>query len=46
MLLYGCENWTLIKEHRRRNDRAETKFVPLVAGYTLYDHGTNEEVRE
>jgi len=31
---------------KSRNDRAETKFVPSVAGYILYDHGTNEEVRE
>ena len=41
VLLSGCEKWTLIKEHKRRNDRAETKFVLSVAGYTLY-----EEVRE
>jgi hypothetical protein len=46
MLLYGCDKWTLIKEHKRRNDRAETKFVPSVAGYTLYDHRTNGEIRE
>jgi hypothetical protein len=46
VLLYGCEEWTLMKEHKRRNDRAETKFLPSVAGYTSYGHGTNEEKRE
>ena len=46
MLLYGWENWTLIKEHETKNDRAETKFFFMsVAGYIFYDHGTNEEIR-
>ena len=46
MLLYGCEKQTLMKEQKSRNDRAETKFVLSVAGYTLYDIGTHEEVWE
>jgi hypothetical protein len=46
MLQYGCENWPLIKEHKRRNDRAETKFVPSAAAHTLYSHETNGEKTE
>jgi hypothetical protein len=45
-LLYRCENQTLIKEHERRIETAEMKFVRPVAGYGLYEHETNERVRE
>jgi hypothetical protein len=40
----GVRSGLQYRSKKSRNDRVETKFVPSVAGYTLYDHGTNEEV--
>jgi hypothetical protein len=45
MPLYGCENWTVIKENERKNETAEMKFFRSVAGYRLREHKTNEEIR-
>jgi len=38
--LYGSENWTLLQ--RRRIEVAEMKLLRPLAGYTLYDHKTND----
>jgi hypothetical protein len=43
--VYGSENWTLTASQRRGIEAAEMKlFIPL-AGYTLYDHKTNNSIR-
>ena len=44
-LLYGSENWTLTVLQRRRIEAAEMKLLRLLAGYTLYDHKTNDYIR-
>jgi len=43
--LYGSENWTLTASQRRRIEAAEMKLLRPLAGYTLYDHKTNDSVR-
>jgi len=43
--LYGSENWTLAALQRRRIEAAEMKFLRPLAGYTLYDHKTNDYIR-
>jgi len=43
--LYGLENWTLSALRRRRNEAAEMKLLRPLAGYTLYDHKTNDYIR-
>ena len=43
---YGCENWTLLKQHERRTETAEMEIFMSTAGYTLYYHKTNGEIRE
>jgi len=43
--LYGSENWTLTALQRRRIEVAEMKLLRLLAGYTLYDHKTNDYIR-
>jgi len=40
--LYGSENWTLTASQRRRIEAAEIKLLRPLAGYTLYDHKTND----
>jgi len=44
-LLYGSENWTLTASQRRRIEGAEMKLLRRLAGYTLYDHKTNDYIR-
>jgi len=44
-LLYGSENWTLTALQRRRIEAAEMKLLRPLAGYTLYDHKTNDYIR-
>ena len=39
--LYGSENWTLTASQRRR---IEMKLLRPLAGYTLYDHKTNDYI--
>ena len=41
--LYGSENWTALQ--RRRIEAAEMKLLRPLAGYTLYDHKTNDHIR-
>jgi len=41
--LYGSENWTA--SQRRRIEAAEMKLFRPLAGYTLYDHKTNDYIR-
>ena len=41
--LYGSENWNLTA--RRRIESSETKLLRPLAGYTLYDHKTNDYTR-
>ena len=40
--LYGLEIWTLTALQRRRTEAAEMKLLRPLAGYTLYDHKTND----
>jgi len=42
--LYGSENWTLTTLQRRRIEAAEMKLLRPLAGYTLYDHKTNDYI--
>jgi len=42
--LYGSENWTLTALQRRRIEVAEMKLLRSLAGYTLYDHKTNNYI--
>jgi len=42
--LYGSENWTLTALQRRRIEEAEMKLLRSLAGYTLYDHKTNDYI--
>jgi len=43
--LYGSGNWTLTALQRRRIEAAEMKLPRPLAGYTLYDHKTNDYIR-
>ena len=43
--LYGSENWTLTTLLRRRIEAAEMKLLRPLAGYTLYEHKTNDYIR-
>ena len=43
--LYGSENWTLTASQRRRIEAADMKLLRPLAGYTLYDHKTNDYIR-
>jgi hypothetical protein len=43
--LYGSENWTLTASQRRRIEAAEMKLLRPLAGYTLYEHKTNDYIR-
>ena len=43
--LYGSENWTLTALQRRRIEAAEMKLLRPLAGYTFYDHKTNDYIR-
>ena len=40
--LYGSENWTLTALKTRRIEVAEIKSLRPLAGYTIYDHKTND----
>ena len=42
----GSENWTLTASQRRRIEAAEMKLLRPLAGYTLYDHKTNNSIRK
>jgi hypothetical protein len=42
--LFGSENWTLTALQRRRFEAAEMKLLRPLAGYTLYDHKTNDSI--
>jgi len=42
--LYVSENWTLTALKRRRIEAAEMKLLRPLAGYTLYDHKTNDYI--
>jgi len=44
-LLYGSENWTLTALQRRGIEAAEIKLLRPLAGYSLYDHKTNDYIR-
>jgi hypothetical protein len=46
MLLYECENWTLLKQHERRTDVAEMNLLVSVVGYTLFDHKKMKELEK
>ena len=42
----GSEKWTLTASQRRRIEAAEMKLLRPLAGYTLYDHKTNNSIRK
>jgi hypothetical protein len=42
--LYGSQDWTLTALQRQRIAEAEIKLLRPLAGYTLYDHKTNDSV--
>ena len=44
-ILYGSENCTLTVSQRRRIEVEEMKLLRPLAGYTLYDHKTNDYIR-
>ena len=44
IFLYGSENWNLTASQRRRIEAAEMKLLRPLAGYTLYDHKTNNYI--
>jgi len=43
--LYGSENWTPTASQRRRIEAPEMKLLRPLAGYTIYDHKTNDYIR-
>jgi hypothetical protein len=43
--LYASENLTLTALQRRRIEAVEMKLLRSLAGYTRYDHKTNDSVR-
>ena len=43
--LYVSENWTLTALQTRRTEAAEMELLRPPAGYTLYDHKTNDYIR-
>ena len=43
--LYEPENWALTALQRRGIEAAEMKLLRPLAGYTLYDHKTNDYIR-
>ncbi|PSN54630.1 hypothetical protein C0J52_10839 [Blattella germanica] len=45
ILLYGSEIWTLTSNQLRRIEAAEMKLLRPLAGYTLYDHKRNADIR-
>ena len=42
--LCGSETWTLTASQGRRIEEAEMKLLRPLAGYTLYDHKTNDYI--
>jgi len=45
-LLYCCENLTETKQHGRRTEAVDMKIFRSVARCTLYDHQTNQVIRD
>jgi hypothetical protein len=43
--LYGSENWTLTALQGQRIEATGMNLLRPLAGYTLYDHKTNDSVR-
>jgi len=43
--LFGSGNWNLTALQRPRIEAAEMKLMIPLAGYTLYDHKTNDYIR-
>jgi hypothetical protein len=43
--LYGRENWTLTAFQRWRIEATGMKLLRPLAGYTIYDHKTNNSIR-
>jgi len=44
-MFIGSEDLTLTASQRRRIEAAEMKLLRPMAGYTLYDHKTNDYIR-
>jgi hypothetical protein len=42
--LYLSENWTLTASQRRKIEATVMKLLRPLAGYTLYDHKTNDSI--
>lgn len=45
-LLYGSETWALTLAQLRRIEAAEMRLLRPLAGYTLYDHKRNADIRK
>lgn len=45
LLTYGCENWTLNRNNKRKLESSEMKFLRSVAGLTLLDKQKNVDIR-
>ena len=43
--LYWSEDWTLTALQRRRIEAAQMKLLRPLAGFTLYEHKTNDYIR-
>lgn len=46
MLMYGSENWALNRSDVRKVETSEMKFLRRVAGLTLRDQVSNNEIRQ
>ena len=44
-LLYGCENWSLMKL-QVGSETEEMTYLRSIARYTLYDYKTNQEIKK
>ena len=44
-LLYGCENWSLMKLHVG-SETAEMTYLRSITRYALYDYKTSEEIKK
>jgi hypothetical protein len=46
IVLYGSEIWTLRQKDKKRLTSTQMKFFGRTAGYTRFDHKSNEEILE
>ena len=46
VLMYGSENWSLIRSDKRKIEAAEMRFLRPTSGYTLLDKKRSTDIRE